>query len=122
MNVRQRSYLLYTVCGRATLLYQGTSTVPSCGQRQEYQVYKSCSIALTHALLSVINTVGTHPLGLSGSLFSPHLNVTLLATEGAVTGDPWVVRPFCTTVCPTLTNRFSSSSSSARKEHKDGGD
>lgn len=62
------------------------------------------------------------PAGLSGSLLSAHLNVTLLAAEVGVTGAAWAVWPLCAPVCSTLIKRFSSSSRSARNEHEEGGD
>lgn len=65
----------------------------------------------------------THPVGLSGSLFSAHLNVTLLLVGAvALTGDPWAFWPLWIPVCPNLIKQFSSSSSRARKEHEEGGD
>lgn len=59
--------------------------------------------------------VSTNPAGLSSSLLSAHLNVTLFGAE-TVTGEAG------TPVCPSRVSRFSSSSRSARKEHEEGGD
>lgn len=64
----------------------------------------------------------THPVGLSGSLPSSHLNVTFLADGAGVAGDPWEIRPLWSPTCPTLMEWFSSSSSKARNEHDTGGD
>lgn len=58
-------------------------------------------------VLQCVLCIDTHPVGLSGSLLSAHLNVTFLAAGVAVTGDKLF---------------SSSSSSSARKEHEEGGD
>lgn len=74
-------------------------------------------------VLQCVLCMETHPVGLSGSLLSAHLNVTLLAAGAAATGDAWAPWPLWAPVCPTLIKLFSSSSSSsARKEHEEGGD
>lgn len=63
-----------------------------------------------------------YPTGLSDSLPSAHLNVTLLAAGAATMGDPRVLWPLCVPVCPARIKWFSSSSSRARNEHEEGGD
>lgn len=64
----------------------------------------------------------SHPVGLSGSLFSAHLNVTLLLAGVALTGDPRALWALCDLISSALTELLSSSSSRARNEQEEGGD
>lgn len=61
-------------------------------------------------------------MGLSGSPFSAHLNVTLLMAGVALTGDPKAVWALCDLGSSALTELLSSSSSRARNEQEEGGD
>lgn len=94
--------------------------MPPSGE-QQYRT-EVITLVLPAISLECVLCIDTHPVGLSDSLLSAHLNVTLLAAGAAVTGDPWAPGPLWAPVCPTLIKRLSSSSSSARKEHEEGGD